>query len=212
MRILLCAATSFEIQPTIERINEKSLSIDVLITGVGLTAATYHLTKRVLINRPQFIIQAGVAGSLDENLALGEVVMVTSEMIGDLGVIEAHRFKDLFQLGLNEMNQAPYSNGLLVNQHLEQLSLPSLKKVKGVSVNEITTNNERIAHYKNLGAQVESLEGAALHYTGLMENVRFMQLRCVSNYVGERDKNKWVLREAIQVLNTELIRIIDKLS
>jgi futalosine hydrolase len=52
------------------------------------------------------------------------------------------------------------------------------------------------------------MEGAALHYTCLMENIPFIQLRAVSNFVGERDKNKWKMKEAIAVLNEKLRRIL----
>ena len=41
MHLLLCSATELEIQPTIDFIRENRVSgIEVLITGVGLTAAT----------------------------------------------------------------------------------------------------------------------------------------------------------------------------
>jgi futalosine hydrolase len=81
-----------------------------------------------------------------------------------------------------------------------------------VSINEITTLPSRIEHYKSsLGATVESMEGAALHYVGLMENIPFLQVRSLSNFVGERDKSKWHIKEAIENLNKELIQIISKL-
>ena len=54
------------------------------------------------------------------------------------------------------------------------------------------------------------MEGAALHYVCLSEKIPFLQLRSVSNYVGERDKSKWALREAIMNLNIELQRLIIK--
>ena len=54
------------------------------------------------------------------------------------------------------------------------------------------------------------MEGAALHYVCLSEKIPFLQLRSVSNYVGERDKNKWAVREAIANLNIELQKILIK--
>ena len=82
-----------------------------------------------------------------------------------------------------------------------------------MTINEITTSKEKIAYYKNeLNAQVETMEGAALHYVCLQENVSFLQIRSLSNFVGERDKNKWRLKEAIASLNSELQRIILKLN
>jgi futalosine hydrolase len=56
------------------------------------------------------------------------------------------------------------------------------------------------------------MEGAALHYVALMEKIPFLQLRSLSNFVGERDKNKWLMKEAIINLNLELQSLILKLT
>jgi futalosine hydrolase len=38
-----------------------------------------------------------------------------------------------------------------------------------------------------------------------------MQIRAVSNYVGERDKSKWKMQEAIYNLNETLLAYLDAL-
>ena len=180
-----------------------------MFTGVGLLASAYALTRAVYQQRPQFILQAGVAGSLDPNLALGSTVAVESDCIGDLGVVENQIFQDLFRLGLSQQNDSPYREMKLPNPHALPLSLPG---VQAVSVNEITTQPERVAYYRDtLGAQIESMEGAALHYVGLMEGIPFLQVRSLSNAIGERDKQAWKLQEAITSLNKELERLIPKI-
>jgi futalosine hydrolase len=212
MPILLCAATTFEIKPTIELIQRENIkNIEVLITGVGLTATTYQLTKAVYIKKPQLLLQAGVAGYLDKQYSLAQVVVIENECIGDMGVEENKKFNSLFDLKLNDRNVFPWTNGKLSNK-IEILQQTNLPVANGVTINEISTNKERIQHYKNeLGASIESMEGAALHYVGLMENIPFLQLRSLSNFAGERDKNKWLMKEAIVNLNTELQRMIFKL-
>lgn len=212
MPVLLCAATEFEIKPTIEFITDNGLNdIEVLLTGVGLTAATYQLTRAAYTQKPTFFLQAGVAGSLDEGLVLGNVVVVASETIGDLGVAESGSFTSLFGLKLNDKNSFPWTDGKLCNSNeiVQQLNLPV---VDSVSVNEISTNARRIEYYRNnLGAAIESMEGAALHYVSLRENIPFLQIRSLSNFVGERDKSKWKMKEAIASLNHELQMVISKL-
>jgi futalosine hydrolase len=211
MEVLLCAATRFEIDPTIQYLASQNIkNIDILVTGVGLIAATYHITKAVYQKRPQLILQAGIAGALDNNLKLGSVVIIESETIGDLGVMEQGSFRSLFDMKFVQENDRPWTNDRLLNASgiLDEILLP---KVKGVSINEITTLPSRIERYKyTLGASVESMEGAALHYVGLMENIPFLQVRSLSNFVGERDKSKWHIKEAIENLNKELIPIISK--
>ena len=211
MQILLCAATPFEIQPTIDYIKQQLKNIDVLITGVGLTAATYAITKAVIKQKPDFVLQAGVAGCLDENIGLSKVVLVKDEVIGDSGVYQNDSFHSLFDLSLAEPNTIPWKNARLSNSYhlLQQFHLPI---VNAVTVNEISTDLDRINYYKNnLDAQVESLEGAALHYVAMSEGIKFAQVRSVSNFIGERNKAKWQLDEAIANLNTELQKMILKL-
>jgi futalosine hydrolase len=84
--------------------------------------------------------------------------------------------------------------------------------VDGVTVNEISTDSTRIDYYRNqLNASVESMEGAAVHYVALQESIPFLQMRSLSNFVGERDKSKWVMDIAIANLNIELERTLTKL-
>ena len=118
MRFLLCAATEFEIEATLSFLNnhpEYKTKMDTLITGVGLTAATYQLTKKILTERPRFVLQAGICGSLDNYLKPGKIVVVEKESIGDLGVTERGRFTSLFNLGFLQLNEYPWTNGKLCN-------------------------------------------------------------------------------------------------
>lgn len=213
MAILLCASTKEEIASTIDFIQNKNFNnkIDVLITGVGLTAATYNITKATTKNRPGYIIQAGIAGALDDQLMIGETVVVESDNIGDMGVIQNNVFTTLFDLHLVNGNELPWKNDKLVNFNINQFKIEELKVVSGVTVHEITTSNERIRYYKEkLGASIETMEGAALHYVGLMENIKFLQVRSVSNYVGERDKTKWDISGAIFNINKQLQNLISQ--
>src|SRR6476620_8977890 len=116
MHLLLCSATPFEIQPTMHFIKrENLLNVEVLITGVGQMAATYAITQAVLRTKPQFILQAGVAGSLDKNLPLTKIVLVENEVAGDLGVLQQGQFHSLFDLGLVGKDDPPWHEGKLSN-------------------------------------------------------------------------------------------------
>jgi len=214
MNILLISATAKEIAPFFEyyRNSKRAQNIDILITGIGLTAATYHLLKQVNLKRPDLIIQAGVAGCFNKKIPLATVVMVEKETIADQSVIELKRLKTIFDLELVPHDQFPFENGWLVNDH-ELLKRSKLKKVKAISVNEITTSKQRVKFYKKaFNPLIESMEGAALHYTCLMEKISFIQLRSISNYITERDKKKWDMKKSIVRLNDELINLVETLN
>ena len=55
------------------------------------------------------------------------------------------------------------------------------------------------------------MEGAALHYVCREMNIPFLQIRAASNYIGERDKEKWQMKEAIGCLNETILRYVDEL-
>ncbi len=213
MRILLCAATEMEIAPTIQALLLRDRhKVNFLITGVGLMACTYALTREVVANRPDLVIQAGVAGSLLPESNLAQVVVVKSECVGDIGVKEDNQFLSLFDLKLLSPDTLPWQNKKLINENdvVHQTAFPI---VDGVTVNEISTTGEQIAYYRNeLNVQVESMEGAALHYIGLLEKIPFLQIRSLSNFIGERDKSKWKMKEAVSALNRELQNILMKLE
>lgn len=218
MNCLIVAATAREIAPFLEyyRNAEKKehidLHFDVLISGIGLTATTYHLVKQFSIRKPDMVVQAGVAGCFDTSLPLGTVVAIKQDTIADESVVELKNLRTLFDLKLVPQNQHPYKNGWLINPAKEMLKRTKLKTVRGISVNQITTSKQMIRFYKEqFNPVTESMEGAALHYVCLSENVPFLQVRSISNYIGERNKKKWNMADSIDGLNKELIRLLESL-
>ena len=213
MNILLVAATAKEIAPFFDYYSttKKPGDIDILITGIGLTATTYHILKQVNLKRPDLVIQAGVAGCFDRKMSLGSVVVIKKEAIADQSVIELKKMKTLFDLQLVPENQFPFTKGWLENNH-SILKKTRLRKVNAISVNEITTSTQKIEFYEKAFQPVtESMEGAALHYTCLMEKIPFIQIRSISNYIAERDKKKWEMKKSIIDLNKELIKFIESI-
>jgi futalosine hydrolase len=213
MHILLAAATTYEIQPTIDfPPNPRLHRISTLITGVGSLATAWSLMQKIDRERPHLIIQAGIAGCFTGRPA-GEVLAIRDETLADLGVWEDHQFKTPFDLQLADPNQPPFTAGRLVNPYPTLLTFTGLETVSAITVNEISTNPDRIDwHRTRTAAVIESMEGGALHYVCLRERVAFLQLRSVSNKIGDRDKSRWDIPLAIQRLNEQLIRLLQELD
>ena len=209
--ILVVAATAKEINPFIELTRTDSRNnIDILISGIGLTASTYHLAKQLALKKYDLAVQAGVAGSFDLRIPLGAVVAVNQDAIADQSVVELQKLKTLFDLKLVPQDQYPYKKGWLINPNKDILKKTKLKIVKGISVNQISTSKQMIQFYKDMfGPVTESMEGSALHYVCLMENIPFAQIRSISNYIGERNKKKWDMMDSIANLNEALIKTIN---
>lgn len=217
MKVLIAAATSLEIAPLQNERNSAALApgleLEVLITGPGLLPSSFALTQALLQFKPQWVIQAGIAGSFSASFPPGAIALVSEERMGDAGVTEAGQFRDLFQMGLLQPDHPPFRQGALSNPHLQKANRLGLPEAKAITVNEITTAPERIQFLRQQYApDLESMEGAALHYAALQLAIPFLQLRAVSNMVGERDKSKWIMAPAIARLNETLFRILETLT
>jgi len=218
MNVVIAAATLPEVERCMQNIDAlytgvgKRLKITFHITGVGMLASAVSLTKLMLEERPDLVIQSGVAGCFDITVPLASVVVVKEEMLGDTGVEEDNEWKDIFDLKLHASNFPPFEKRKLLNPWLADYNLCELPEVDAVTVNEITTKTARIKQLiKKYAPVIETMEGAALHYIARLQNVAFIQVRAISNYVGERDKTKWLMKEAILNLNDHLLEYADKL-
>lgn len=218
MKILLVAATKHEIEPIQHYLAEriylrKHQHIDVLITGVGSLAASYALSKEIAFQKPDIAIQAGIGGSFHPLFCPGKMVAIKEDVIGDLGVMQNNKWHSLVDLGFIGEDDHPWKNGKLINPYKDLLNKLELEKVNAITVNRISTEEQFIQEVKEKYSPiVESMEGAAFHYVCLKESIPFIQLRSISNMVGERDKSKWLLKESIEVLNNELIRLLNQLT
>lgn len=216
MKIGIAASTLPELQPTIDFLQQPSFNhpahtFEVCITGIGCLAATYRLVDFIRKHKPDCIIQSGIGGKFTGRFSLGEVVKIKEEVMGDLGVEENGGFMDMFDLGLMAASVHPFANKRLINPHMGYWTNIDIPQASGVSVNEITTRKSRARRLQEkYGCEIESMEGAALHYVCLQENIPFIQFRSVSNEVGQRDKSKWQLKEAIHNLNEHLLSMIRK--
>src|SRR5580692_4370381 len=110
MHILLAAATTFEIQPALDFLLERRIHsptasdplprihsptasdppprthrFSTLITGIGSLPTTWSLMRQIDRDRPDLIIQAGIAGCFSGRPP-GEVLVIRDETLADLGV------------------------------------------------------------------------------------------------------------------------------
>lgn len=221
-KILVVAATPFEIEPFIDFLKQNAAQksnplfgqngyeIDVLITGVGIANTAYQMGKMLGQKSYHLAINAGVAGSFNRKILRGEVIEVISEQYGDLGAEEADgSFIDVFSMGLIDGHKKPFSQDKLLNN--KPLSISNIKKVRGLTVQKVhgtTASIERIL--KKYSVDIESMEGAAFFQICISEGIPFAQLRAISNYVEPRNKENWLMKEAIESLNKVLITIFEK--
>jgi len=207
MRILVVASTKAEIE--IFQAQNTEAEIDILITGVGMVATTFRLTKVLSQNDYDVVVNAGIAGAFFKKLEIGEVVEVRSEQFPEIGAEDDTSFISIFELGFLGENEYPFLKGKLINL---DAGISNLKLVDGVTVNKVHGNKLSIQNViDQFSPDVESMEGAAVAYVCLQEKIKFIQIRAISNYVEKRNKSAWNVPLAVRNLNIVLEKLIFKL-
>lgn len=227
MKILLVSATAFEVKPFLEKLGFgtilsenlrrytwQSFEIDHLVTGMGMVATAFHMGQ-VLSNSPyDLAINAGICGSFSEEIKMGSVVEVVEDQITELGMFESAQFNTIFTSGLIPPNTVPFANGrLLANHHLQLLLLEQLTKMKGSTVNTLQGVFSKLEpHLTTNPPDVETMEGAAFLYSCRCANLPSLQLRSISNMVGERDRTKWEVGLAIHNLCHMISMLLEEMN
>ena len=224
MKILIVAATWMEVKllvDELEKVDEKSHLvkeyrfeenvIDILITGIGTTFTTFHLTNTLRERNYDMILNIGIAGSLTRELEIGEVVNVISEEFADLGIEKSDEFLTLFESGFMNVNEFPFENGILKATGTN--GWMDLKKVRGITTNKSNGRESSISEVKEkFTAHVESMEGASVFYVCNWMGVDCYQVRAISNYVEPRDSAKWNIPLALENLKETVLMVLKKVT
>jgi futalosine hydrolase len=217
-KILYVAATRPEgdtlkkfgkIMPLHDRLGK--FEIDLLITGVGSIATAWSLKQWITLNeKPDLAINAGIAGSFNDKLNIGDVVMPVSDCFADSGIEDGENFLTLSESGLMSADEFPYKDGLLyANNRYNEKMKSIFKPVRAITVNTATgSETTRGKLLKKFNPDIETMEGATFFYICSREDIPFLALRAISNKVEPRNKNNWDIDLALNNLSEKLIDIL----
>lgn len=225
-KILIVAATELEIQPLLEgctqiadqpRLYKKpfnSIEIHILIGGIGTAFMAYKLTKTLSQFNYSFVINAGIGGAFDRETPLGEVVHIHNEIFAGIGLLSKNKFTNLFDMNLLTEGEFPFTKNFMHNFSLiNNKTIEALPLGNGVTVNTLFAKSMgKDLRYAELSPHVESMEGAAVFYVCLMEHIPFVQIRSISNYVGETNKSEWNIPLAVENLHNTLLDVLSEIK
>jgi futalosine hydrolase len=184
----------------------KTFDFELLITGVGMVATAFALGKHLAANTYDLVVNLGIAGSFDRNIALGEVLEITEDSFSELGAENDNEFLPIEELGFGKGTFYPTTE---ISNLYNLFNTFNLKKARAITVNTVHGNEASIAKVAvRLNPQLESMEGAAFFYVCREMNVPCLQIRAVSNYVEKRNRDNWKIGLAIKNLNTFAIEFL----
>ena len=223
---LVCAQQAFRIHEN--RLASKGIEVEFMLTGIGTTSTCYRLTKKVLEAKVSgtpydLVINIGIAGSYSFNdepgtpalFPMGSTAIIEKEYFGDLGFETNFGFQTLFQYEILDADLFPFKGGALYRRPLkERLEkfLERYSKATGVTVQTVTGNRGRTEELcRQFNPHIESMEGAAVYYVCLLEDIPCFELRTVSNEVGERNREKWNTPLALESLRRAMTDFLGEL-
>lgn len=227
MKILLTSATLIELEGILSTMeNLKCLQkdffrgfagnnlLDIRVSGVGAVATTEKLTRILEFSRYDLVMNVGICGSFRHDFALGSIVSIEKDIWGDLGAENNEEFSDLFDLGLLDPGELPFTKSELVNPGNRYSPYFSrFTKVKGLTVNKSHGKLESIEKVvKKYKPDIETMESAAIFSLCISREINFQCLRSISNFVEPRNRQSWDIHGAIKNLSIEINKILVEIS
>jgi futalosine hydrolase len=219
-KILLVTATEAEAS-ALKRIPELITSgdgfllgdceISVLITGVGSVATSWGMAKWLSANqKPDLAINIGIAGSYNEEIRTGDVVVPVEDCFADAGIEDGSRFVTLAEAGLSDPDKFPFKKGKIeaANSFVTE-AIKKMKPVKAITVNTASGSQQTIDRLiKKYNPDIETMEGATFFYICSGEKILFLALRSISNRVEPRNKDNWNISLALDNLSERLKHLL----
>ena len=182
---------------------------DMAVCGVGMLDFAVNLSGILANRKYACVLQVGICGAYPgSGLAVGDVVRVRSEVVGDMGVQESDgSFTHWSKMVEGAAGYA--ENGCGENAGILPEPLRELRSVAGLTVNCCAgTASLSLDRQARFGVDVESMEGAALFAVCRRFCIPGFEFRAVSNIVTDRDPSTWRIPEAMAALKRE---VLDKL-
>ena len=191
-----------EVKPGIYRY--QNIELTTLVTGVGSIATAWSLKQWLSINeKPDLVLNIGIAGSYRDDLKIGQVVIPVSDCFADAGIEDNNQFLTLSEAGLSDPDHFPFEAGTICcrNKYIDQAP-ESFRKVRAITVNTATGSEFTMKKLINkFNPDIETMEGATFFYICTRENVPFLAFRAISNRVEIRNRSNWDIPMALTNLS-----------
>lgn len=164
------------------------LGTEILTCGVGpveAAAATAHALARGAF---EAVVNAGIAGVFAGRGAVGDAFVVGEETLADFGL------EGGTPLTLPD-GAAPRQHVRAASGLVEAAGRTTLPLARGLTVSAVTST-ERTARRlrETYGADIESMEGFAVLRAAELAGIPAIEVRGISNIVGDRTRAQWDFR------------------
>lgn len=181
--------------------------------GVGKVAAAVRCADLIRTrDNVRAVLLFGVAGAFparhrdgDAPAGIGDLVVVSHDQFGDEGVATPDGFLDLGAMQLGDCGPFP-ADPRMAGDVVETLSVPL---VHGVTVSSCSgTEAASETMRERTGADIETMEGAAVAFVCRQMELPLLHLRAISNWTGDRDRGEWNLGAGVDSVQAAVRRVM----
>jgi futalosine hydrolase len=197
MILLVCAVAK-----ELDWLNSRA-GVEVLVGGVGPVDAAARVAKALAHTRYDVVVNAGIAGALPEAAEVGDGVVVGEEFM---------------ELNLETGERIVLPDGNIIAdrvpadaQLVEAITALGFPLVRGVTVSRVTSTDATAKRLRERGAEIESMEGFAVLRAAQLAGVPAVEVRGISNVVGDRGKSAWDFEAGLRGLRRVLNATLDLL-
>ena len=185
---------------------EKPEHVEVLTCGVGPVEAAAETARLLTLGRFSAVVNAGIGGAFRGRAKLGDAIIVNEERLADFG-LEGGAPMSLPD-GAHLEERVAASPELLARCEGLPYSVGS-----GLTVTRVTTTDATAARLaRTYGADVESMEGFAVLRAASLAGIPALEVRGISNYVGDREQAQWDFRAGSGAVVAALEAIVPRLA
>lgn len=177
--------------------------IELLSTGIGPVDAAARVSRALALRRYDMVVNAGIAGAMRGVANVGDAVVVGEEIL---------------PLRLETNDPIALPPGSLVAERvpadaqlIEAVMALGFPLVRGITVSSVTATDATAERLRSLGAEIETMEGFAVLRAAQLANVPAVELRGISNIVGDRAAAQWDFNAGITGLRRVLNATLDLL-
>ena len=201
-------------------------SVVYLISGIGKTNASRGTTFLIEKFSPGIIIHIGVGGAYPlSGLRAGDIAVAEKEIYGDEGVLLKDGFHTAEMIGIPLLVKTPkkYFNEFPQNKKLLKMAVRisrvtfhasniTVRSGPFLTLSTCTGTVRRAREIeKTFHAICENMEGAAVAHVCMSCGIPMVEIRGISNIVGERNKKKWNINLAAENCQRVVLELLKEI-
>jgi futalosine hydrolase len=180
-------------------------NVELLFCGVGPVEAAVLTARALATSKYAAVVNAGIAGAFPGRARVGDALLVATEWLAELGLEGGGEFT--LPDGASFIERADADAALL--ERCAGLPFPVGSGITVAAVTATRATGERLA--LRYGADVESMEGFSVLRAAAQSGIPALEVRGISNYVGDRAQSAWDFSAGARAAAGALEAVLDRI-